>query len=576
MRTYKSVFTRSLGVFSNRFVCLKSSVQQPPDQRISNSNTYNDILYVHKPFQMSNNDVIFDKMLYGKSVEEIMGYLNDLEPNTLTPNHIIYAVNRLVEVQYKMLYEQKQWMQYNHHIAYIQLLIQNSLQSSTQSFHQHPFFPKLHHILLSNNQNLNPRHLGGLYLHLCYLGFPLHDPLMAKLLINLQKQFDCLPLEQVHLFSQILKSLPGLNNNLYRKVLSSMRTITKCTDMSQEQLAQVSNVLGNVHKLVSPALALHFVKWFLRVLKSQDLLVDMDHISSYMRFVQNYYLAFSNCRYLLLEVVSHLLSALESNVDKMQSQHIAEVCRIFKAMRYPCDSFIRKVERRVADIVEEDLRLNEVVNLMHCVSTSSPRSLITILENILYSKLMQPNVEVDVVLLSNIADCLLDQGHINEDLLALVHQLTAENAHSIVAFVSRFSRFSRFLIRHPFKNPHHQHLFTSSVIHHLEGIYSVSLLSSSALYLHLLFLRSHHCLPHHLYMRFISSLPRVSSTELCRILRTLYTHEITASHQQKKRYISFYSSIYCFLNRFLLHFLIDKLFQQIHPSDGVDSTGVTV
>ena len=535
IKSCKKLLYRSLGFISNRSVCLKGSLPPTDQQNFPLNNL--DITTLQKNPIIAPGCSIIDQLKDIKACKDILTYLFKLESKQLNLPIIICAIENLVKVQYDYLYNKHEWMQKNYHIAYIQMLLNNSLKSSMDCFYNHPCYPIIYESLYKNYDKIDKSSLTSLYLNLCYLGLSLSDSFMVKLLIEIQKKIDFIPSKQLVSFSKIFKSLPVSNNILFIKTLTRLKCIILSPKPSTESLVDICSILINIHKFISSNFAYISTQWVLSELKLNSKFESLDQIGTILRYVQSYYLSAPNCKLLLFEIVNEVLPNLKKLSNTVEPHHVAEICRVLKSIKYPCEIFNKEIEKRGEKLLKEsDLRLNEIVNLMHCLSSSSDESLVNDCQRLLYSKLMQPNVKVDVVFLSNLTDCLLDLNQVNEDLLSLSQHLVAQQAGTILEYISRFNKFRRFLDYYPFQNLQDQHIFTSAVVDKLEGLYGVSLLSSSFLSQYLLFLPSYHSFPHHLYLKFLNSLPRYSSFDLCRLMKRLSSKETTANHYQKQRF----------------------------------------
>ena len=537
-RSYRCVFINSSVKFPQRFVCIQSSVQQTLEQtslqKCDSSNHRNKFLTSVK------NDV-FGAVLAGQSVEEIMDSLNGLDPDKISVDHIADAVERIVHVHYDKLIQQTQWLHFNHYIAYVQLYLSGSLESSMQSFHLHPFYPRLYNLLLTRYHDISYNRLGTLYLNLSNLGISLHDPLMAGLLIKIKSVFEFIPLDQLVDFSLISRSRLNGSSSFHRKTFSVLKDIMHRSNVSEDQLVQASTVMINLKTFASPSLLLDFSRWVLSELKCKKPLKNLDNLVKLFRFLGNIDMDFPGSRTAIFEILNILKEDLHNHVTELEAYQIAEICRSYKHTRFPHGSLNKKIEERAEELFRNDtLRFIDVVNLMHCLTVDSSPSLTTTCENLLYSKLTDPLLKVDVILLSNVAECLSVLYKVNQDLLALIHQLIAQQATNIILYISRFIKITNFLYHHPFKNSHDQQVFCSAVINKLEEKCSESLFKSSLYNNFLIKQNSHHFFPHHLYLKFFSSLPRMPSSELCRLLFTLSKNLHFVEPQQKSRFFKLY------------------------------------
>ena len=173
------------------------------------------------------------------------------------------------------------------------------------------------------------------------------------------------------------------------------------------------------------------------------------------------------------------------------------------------------MEKRAYELLlSKDCKLRDISNLFYALTRRTPFRVKAAFEDALLRALNR--TDLDVIILSNLADSLGSIGQVNRELLSAIHQLVANKADHIVTYMSRYQKIVRFLIRKRFRNKEHEFMLKEKLLDYVnkrEGIYTYSMPSIATFILP----TSYDSLPEPFYRKLLQSIPRWSAGDLYRL-----------------------------------------------------------
>lgn len=470
-----------------------------------------------QPF-MDRTDSTSQTILGQQNCTELLNVLGQFNKDFLTADHAWLVTNQMLHFHYRDLTNRFSWLQSNLHVAYIQLHLRNEVRNMALPILNHENYPMWHSLLERSCDRFTDRQLADCFMSSLFMGFSFEDPLMHKFLFSIHDrlpEFGILPMLTI---SSSMKALPGYDFLALRKMLKRFETIIDSlspTDATGEELAALATICTNNLKFFDVDLMQKFLEWFTRALRHDEVLEDPEHIGAYLRMGQKLSLNHRLHKHLALGIISDIVNVCYRMVDRLDNNHIADICHSLKLSRCYEPDLAKLFEDRVSVLLTEQSRLCEVTNLMYALTRRSSKELIRRFEGALHSRLHRHG-DVDIIILSNIADSLNDMSYVNRDLLKLFQSHVVAQAHNIITYISRYNKIVKLLIRRRFLNHEHEAQFMQTLLEHFDHQHGIHLHSISSLAIFLLPF-SYTMLPEGFYRKLIVAIPKWKEVELYRL-----------------------------------------------------------
>lgn len=141
---------------------------------------------------------------------------------------------------------------------------------------------------------------------------------------------------------------------------------------------------------------------------------------------------------------SYVVDLLIQKLPMLTCSNFAEVCHVMKVMGIYDESTSRKFQKRALEILHtETLKFSELVNLCYAFNYTLMHNDRYRVESALYKDLG----DADVLLLSNIADILIDIKCNNSDLITYYFEIIKQHLGNLKNYVTRFFKVFRFMNR---------------------------------------------------------------------------------------------------------------------------------
>ena len=367
------------------------------------------------------------------------------------------------------------WLQSNIHIAFIQLLLSDELGPRTANIWSHRAADIIMQGLDALCQQMTPRQLADGFLAVLYLGVlrsSKSEEIVPKILFECQDRIDTFDISSLSVLSGIMSRMFPRDWLTMRLILLRTKVLMGDSDIdwTPDTVYDMAHLLNDIVSLDASGLPGLMFDQLLEKLEQGGYLENPDHISYYMRLGRRFFLQHtevdqSRARHL----ISLSSDACLKHMDKLDIQHVAECCAALRQSRCFSPLLLENFAKRGKELLRPDLKLRDISNLMYSLSRRTSLSTKRIFENEVYSRLE----DVDIVVLSNLAENFLTINIQNHDLLMKYQALVAENAEKLAAYLTRFNKIVRLLIRKPFKNSEHEQKFKDAVLRAMDNQFKV-------------------------------------------------------------------------------------------------------
>ena len=376
---------------------------------------------------------------------------------------------QLAQCQYQTLSGHMDWLQDNRHIAYIQLLLQEKLSSAMKPVVGHTGFMALCESVTDTVEQLADEECTKLLLNLLYLGLNHHHPAVYKLLVHCRTRIPHFGVKSLHDMSYITRTFNGHDPITLKSIMSRHMELVsseESTCWTPDELVDECDLAVNVLRFLSVSTCEMVTERLAQLIEDPAYLNDINYLGSYMRMAQIIFMKNSGSKFVPRNIIYKTSLACYPLMKTIQANHVAEICSALKKGRCYEPNIASLFERRAVELLPTATRLCDISNLMYAFSKSTSTSIIREVENALYPKLLQG--DVDLVVLSNLADSLSFMGCKNRDVILRYQQLVVENADNLIKYSSRYQRVVKYLVRRPFIEPHMAVSFSEKLLKKLK------------------------------------------------------------------------------------------------------------
>ena len=426
-------------------------------------------------------------------------------------------LERLVQTSYASLVDNFEWLQRNMNIAYIQLLLSGNLETIMAPIQEHTNFPHLVELIINGHESFTNLELVNSLVALLYLATPQEHPVVTTLLMECRKHIQSFDLPSLAAMSIVVKTLPGIDPLSSRQLVQRHKTLLSDADheWTTTDLVAHCQLMLNLVLFSSPDLLLRSARSLERILLTLNIEAEPDNLGTYVRAAQKIFTYHTSDKVNSRNVLATISKACHTVAGQLEAHHIAEICHALRKARCYDSHVAAVMEKRAYELLlATDCKLRDISNLFYALTRRTSSNIKSAFEEALLGALNR--TDVDVVILSNLADSLGSIGQVNRELLLSIHQLVANKADHIVAYMSRYQKIVRFLIRKRFRNKEHEFLLKEKLLDYVnkrEGLYMYSMPFIAAFILP----TSYDTLPEKFYRKLLQSIPRWSAGELYRL-----------------------------------------------------------
>ena len=463
-------------------------------------------------------DDVSKSIMNTQSTVDLMNMLSILSVENLTAEHTWLFTRELLHKHYGGLATRLQWLQNNIHVAHIQLHLRDSVTELSKPIVEHPNFSKWYGLLDRNCRMLTDCQLADCFMSMLYLDLKHDDPLLHKLLIISHEKLPSFNVQALATMSIAIKALPGFNFFAINAIGRQMQSLTQMAvppRMTADDLAATCVVLINTLKFTSIENGNKHLVWLHDYLRTHEMSWNPEHLGIILRMAQK---MSGYCNQMMKPLTNEIITRITGEcyqlVDSFTGSHIAEICNPLKVcLRYE-KGLAKLVEERASSLLTDDSRLCDVTNLMYALTRNSPRSTIHRFESALHARLLRN--DVDIIILSNIADTLLETSLDNHDLMALFQRHVANQGHDIIKFISRYNKIVKVLMRRRFLDPKLEAEFIEKLVAHLDSQHGIQLYTISSL-ANFMLPSSYAAVPQSFLDKLLTAIPHMQVRELYRL-----------------------------------------------------------
>ena len=433
------------------------------------------------------------------------------------PSCVSAVLERLLETSYASLVDNYEWLQKNMNIAYIQLLLSGNLTTIMAPVQQNDRFPDLVDLVVREHEQFTNAELVNSLVALLYLATPQDHPVVTVLLMECRKRLPSFDFPSLSAMSTVVKTLPGIDPLSSRLLVQRQRSLLMSDDYewTAADLVAHCQLMMNLTLYSSPDLVLRSARSLEKVLATLDIEAEPDNLGTYVRTAQKLFTYHRADKMNARNVLASITTACHSVAGRLNAHHIAEICHALKKARCFDSAIAVTMEKRAYELLlSKDCKLRDISNLFYALTRRTPFRVKAAFEDALLRALNR--TDLDVIILSNLADSLGSIGQVNRELLSAIHQLVANKADHIVTYMSRYQKIVRFLIRKRFRNKEHEFMLKEKLLDYVnkrEGIYTYSMPSIATFILP----TSYDSLPEPFYRKLLQSIPRWSAGDLYRL-----------------------------------------------------------
>lgn len=426
-------------------------------------------------------------------------------------------LERLLQMSYANLVDNFEWLQKNMNIAYIQLLLSGNLETIMAPIQEHTNFPHLVELIIERHKSFTNLELVNCLVALLYLATPQVHPVVTILLMQCRKCIPLFDFPSLAAMSTVVKTLPGIDPLSSRQLVQRHRTLLADADheWTTTDLVAHCQLMLNLMLFSSPDLLLRSARSLKKVLLTVDIVAEPDNLGTYVRTAQKIFTFHKSEKLNARNILATISKACHKVAGQLEAHHIAEICHALRKARCYDSHIAAVMEKRAYELLLcTNCKLRDISNLFYALTRQTPSNMKSAFEEALLGALNR--TDVDVVILSNLADSLGSIGPVNRKLVLNIHQLVANKADHIVAYMSRYQKIVRFLIHKRFRNKEHEFLLKEKLLDYVnkrEGIHMYSMPFIAAFILP----TSYDTLPEKFYRKLLQSIPHWSAGELYRL-----------------------------------------------------------
>ncbi|XP_025116000.1 FAST kinase domain-containing protein 1, mitochondrial-like isoform X2 [Pomacea canaliculata] len=384
--------------------------------------------------------------MYVRVNEVFNDYHSRLMNGGFTPESVVTFTGKL----HSAMYADLGWLPWlhveNHIIAYMQILMNNQRNSLLRkTLYKHRHFEAIYNTIFRNLDEIPAEHCPSILLSLLHCGLDQSDPVVVVLLT---KCYDFIPtadIPSLRKLTYIMQGLDSRNLLLAGKIVERLDKILKNNNFEDIDVAidDICNTVPIIAAYMSSDLLKACVKVVLRKMNSSSDL-GINTVGTYLRFVCK--VSFRISKNLLQEIRLAATKALDEcqDFDLLESHHIAEVCHNAKRLGCYSGDLVTKMQIRSLDLLrgkQRPLHIRHITNLLFAFTQNSSSDIKKEITELLIKNID----DADVLILSNLADCIMELELYDPELMALFHWKVIQNIDNIAQYITRLVKILRLL-----------------------------------------------------------------------------------------------------------------------------------
>ncbi|XP_064599041.1 FAST kinase domain-containing protein 1, mitochondrial-like [Liolophura sinensis] len=412
-----------------------------------------------------------------------------------------------------------QWLHiHNGSLAYMQLLMNDKLTTAMGDILGSSGFRFLLERVESNLETLSTEDLTLTLLSLLWLGMEKHHITIRSMFLEMHDRVETMTLSQLLTMSDCLRALRRTDILLVGKVVQRFVELVKLKDikqMSESEFSVIARLGTNVWNVQSNQATLKLAEITSDWLNQVENISDVNVLSTYCRLAKR-------LRTSQIEGIKIAKDKLEKLVkgcsDRLHPYHIAEIAHSLKTSNQYVQGISDSLQKRSLELIRsgELSKIGEIVNCCYALNRQISYADKLLVEGTLYRRMK----DADVLVLSNIADILVDIDCKNQDIIHLFIKMVQKHMLHILNFVTRLSKILRFLnLNQCQRIGGYDDLYTAifQQLHQQQGIHVWSISNLSA------FLLRHvdTVIPDRLYERLMVAIPQCDLSEIQAIMTGL-------------------------------------------------------
>ncbi|XP_029636426.1 FAST kinase domain-containing protein 1, mitochondrial [Octopus sinensis] len=373
------------------------------------------------------------------------------ETRSLIQDKDFDALHETLKVLPKQIFSELHTVPWLHHhnqpIAMMQLLLNNKSDLYLGPIKKDPAFINILQFIDQNLEQIPDEHIPGYFHGFLFLGTDCTSPIIHKLLHRLQDSKEYLNLNDTALICEALRIFPRGDFKVWSRVLKSLDIIFKQTDISSPDfdVYNLSRTITNIRHISTSEKLNTVLNLTHQVILNNGENLNILQLGSCLRMYRH--LSFLVSPYYRdgnKENANCIVDLLIPKLPMLTCANFADVCHVMKVMGIYDESTSRKFQKRALEILHsETLKISELVNLCYAFNYMLMHNDRYKVESALYKDLS----DADVLLLSNIADILIDIKCNNSDLITYYFEMIKQHIDNLKNYVTRFFKVFRFVNR---------------------------------------------------------------------------------------------------------------------------------
>lgn len=481
-----------------------------------------------------------DKINKFDAVDCLLDYLCDKNDALMNGTTVSTALSQLTHLQYKDL-RKLPWLQENMDLARLQLVISGRVEEFMGPITSHAGFvklldavyqmsPKFDHIQVTSNLQL-----------LTMLGVKLTDAAIQQCLLDSTRALDQFSINALAGFSVVFRSLPkGIRLTYIKPFLKRYTHLVGDID-SMQGVLDVTDIIKNSGFFMSKDLLSRSVKLIVNYLRVHgESVTDPTTITQIAYIGRRLYYARTVDIKFIKELLEFAKDAGIKVLDQFEPRHIGELCSSLKLSKfYKADVAVYFEQHSWKLLKSKDLRLCDISNLSYALTSNSSPEVRRIFTNAVYLNMD----DIDVVVLSNLAETFYQMAMQNKDVIRRFQQLVLAHMERLIEYNTRLQLVLRFLTVHKFYDRQGEQSFSHCVINAIkkQKLMEMTMIPSVAAY----FLKNTaDPLPDVIYELLIAAIPKWKIGNLYRLIVGLNSLKQPMTSQLQKQLSVIHHALY--------------------------------
>lgn len=411
------------------------------------------------------------------------------------------------------------WLhKHNGSLAYMQLLMNDKLTTTMGGILESSGFKYLLERVEDSLETLGTEDLTGTLLSCLWIGVEKHHSAIRSMFLEMHNRVEDMTLSQLLTVSDCLRALRRTDIVLIGKIVQRFVRLVELKDVkeiSESDFSVIARLGTNVWNVHSNQATVRLSETTSDWLNQVESISDINVLSSYCRLAKRFRTSQADGIHIAMDKLEELVI---DNSPRLHPYHIAEIAHSLKTSNQYAPGIADSLQRRSLELMRsgEVSKIGEITNCCYALNRQLSYTDKRLVEGMLYRRML----DADVLVLSNIADVLVDIDCKNQDVIHLFIEMVQKHMPHILNFVTRLSKILRFLNTNQCQRMGgYDELYTAifQQLHQQQGIHVWSISNLST------FLLRHvdTVIPERLYERLMVVIPQCDLTELQAIMTGL-------------------------------------------------------